>query len=227
MDRAERARVGQRDGHAGEILGSELAVTCPPNNVFVRGDELAEGEVAARHGYPNLLPADVNEHFAAAWNCRVSFDYSRAAWVDLVRQTFRGLIREPPNEAFIDALYHRFENPQVWRIYDDVRPVFAYLKEHGIKLGIISNWDGRLRPLLRKLQLEHYFDTVIISCEIGATKPSPIIFRQAAQLLRLPADSIMHVGDSPQEDVWGAAPGEIRSLLDLHGVISQEIASRK
>ena len=201
-------------------------------------------EIAAQHGYSNLLPADVSEHFFRAWKCRAAFDYSRPAWADLVKQTFRQLIREPPDEAFFEALYHRFENPQVWRIYDDVRPALICLKKHGIKLGIISNWDDRLRPLLRQLELEHYFDIVIISCEIGATKPSPIVFREAAQLLRLPVDSILHVGDSPQEDVRGAsqsgfrcmllnrghpgeAPGEIRSLLDLHGVISQAIANRK
>jgi putative hydrolase of the HAD superfamily len=201
-------------------------------------------EVAARHGYSNLLPADVNEHFARAWKCRVSFNHSRAAWAELVRQTFQGLIREPPDEVFFDALYRRFEHPEVWRVFDDVRPALGYLKEHGIKLGIISNWDERLRPLLRRFQLEHYFDAVIISCEIGATKPSPIIFTEALESLGLPAHSILHVGDSLEEDVRGAeqsglrsillnrrahveTEGQIRSLLDSDWLISRGIASRK
>jgi putative hydrolase of the HAD superfamily len=170
-------------------------------------------EVAARHGYSNLLPADVNQHFARAWKCRASFDYSRADWIHLVRQTFRGLIRDPPDEVFFDDLYRRFEHPEVWRIYDDVRPSLEYLKKHGIKLGIISNWDDRLRPLLCEFRLEHYFDAVIISCEVGATKPSPIIFRAALQALRLPAHCVLHVGDSPREDVHGAQQSGLRPIL--------------
>ena len=37
-----RARVGQRDRHAGEVLGGQLAVAGAPHDVLVGGDELAE-----------------------------------------------------------------------------------------------------------------------------------------------------------------------------------------
>ncbi len=39
---ADGARVGQRDGDAGEVLGGQLAVAGPAHDVLVGGDELAE-----------------------------------------------------------------------------------------------------------------------------------------------------------------------------------------
>ena len=39
---ADGAGVGQRDRHAGEVLGGELAVAGAPHDVLVGGDELAE-----------------------------------------------------------------------------------------------------------------------------------------------------------------------------------------
>jgi putative hydrolase of the HAD superfamily len=46
------------------------------------------------------------------------------------------------------------------------------LKRRGLKLGIISNWDDRLRPLLRELQLDSYFDSIVISGEAGRKSPT-------------------------------------------------------
>ena len=74
-----------------------------------------------------------------------------------------------------------------------------------LSLGIISNWDERLRPLLAKLDLAKYFEVIIISCEVGFPKPSPVIFEQAAKKLGLASEFILHVGDSDEHDAEGAA----------------------
>jgi len=170
-------------------------------------------EVAAEFGYPNLAVAGLNQQFAKAWKSRASFDHSRSAWADLVRQTFDSLIPTPADEALFEALYRRFESAEVWRVYDDVLPVLERLKCAGMRLGIISNWDERLRPLLRELQLDHYFDPIIISCETGAIKPSTRIFERAVQALDLPAEFVLHVGDSLEEDVRGAEESGLRAVL--------------
>ncbi len=44
---ADGARVGQRDGHACEVLGGQLAVAGAPHDVLVGGDELAESHCLA------------------------------------------------------------------------------------------------------------------------------------------------------------------------------------
>ena len=71
-----------------------------------------------------------------------------------------------------------------------------------------------------------------MSCELGASKPAPAIFRKTAEQLEAPPDTILHVGDSFEMDVAGARAagfkalqiernartlqaGQIESLLDL------------
>ncbi len=113
-------------------------------------------EVAAENGLPGLVPAALTDRFAAAWRAEPDFDYSRAAWMRLVDETFQGLIAPLPSQTFFEALYQRFEQPTAWRIFEDVRPVLAQLRKRGLRLGIISNWDDRLCRLLTNLDLNQY-----------------------------------------------------------------------
>ena len=198
-------------------------------------------EVAARHGLrPD--PVQVNRQFAAAWDAKSNFDYSRAAWAELVAKAFVDESGVPRKVPFFDELYDRFSQPQVWRIYDDVAPALESLCRRGFKLGVISNWDERLRPLLRLLDLDRFFATMIISNEIGWHKPSAQIFQEAVRQLAAPASSILHIGDSAGDDVEGAraagfsaleiqrslreaAPGCIRSLRQLESLSGRSPSS--
>ena len=110
----------------------------------------------------------------------------------------------PHPPGFFAELYDRFAEPDAWHIYEDVLPTLDLLASREIKLAIISNWDERLRPLLHKLKLDHYFEAFAISLEVGFPKPSPVIFEHAANRLGLPASSILHVGDSSEMDIAGA-----------------------
>src|SRR5436853_568573 len=140
-------------------------------------------EVAGRHGRPGLPVETLNRRFAAAWRGLASFNYSRAEWAGLVDEVFRGLTPVPPSRTFFGELYELFAEPAVWRIFEDVRPALDTLAAAGLKLGVISNWDERLRPLLGRLGLIRYFGAVLVSGEVGCVKPQPAIFQQAAARL--------------------------------------------
>ncbi len=157
--------------------------------------------------------------------------------------TFAGLIAQPPSRTFFDPLYAAFAAKEAWRIFDDVLPTLDTLASQGFKLGLISNWDDRLPPLLRQLGLLSYFDPVIVSGDVGFCKPSPVIFGQAAEKLALPASSILHVGNHFEHDVRGAgtagfsalesrrtagsrAGGQIGSLLELIDLLEAACAEQ-
>jgi len=176
--------------------------------------------VAERHGMPNVPIDSLNRQFAAAWRNLTAFDYTRAEWFNIVKQTFLGLIQKPLSGDFFSDLYRQFELPESWRIFDDVRSALESLNAVGIRLGIISNWDERLRPLLRALKLDQYLETIVISCEAGACKPSTAIFERAATALALPTRFILHVGDSLTMDVSGAIAAGYQSLLLARGQAS-------
>lgn len=170
-------------------------------------------EVAAHHGWGNVAPEALNRQFAAAWRGKQSFDYSRAAWQRLVGETFAGLVEKEPSQALFEDLYRRFESPQAWRVFDDVHPTLAHLRRCGFKLGLISNWDERLPPLLTRLNLSQYFDAMVISVAAGSAKPSVEIFQHAALALGLPPRAVLHVGDSSHEDETGAQSAGMSALL--------------
>jgi len=176
-------------------------------------------EAAGRFGTAGVSPETLNQQFARVWRARAGFDYSRDAWRELVNQTFVNLSPAPPSKECFDAIYMQFANARTWRLFDDVLPVLEELKSFGLKLGVISNWDERLRPLLADLNLLKYFDEVVFSHEAGCTKPAPEIFHHAAALLGLPPAAILHVGDNDREDVVGARAAGFHAILVERGTL--------
>jgi putative hydrolase of the HAD superfamily len=170
-------------------------------------------EVATCNGVKRLSATDLNRRFAAAWRAAKRFSHSRLGWARLVDATFRGLTDRPPSQTFFAELYHRFASPDAWHVFPDVVPTLEALAARGTKLGVISNWDERLRPLLKELKLADYFQTTVVSREIRASKPSRAIFQHAVRGLGLPPEAVLHVGDSLAMDVRGAQAAGLSALL--------------
>jgi putative hydrolase of the HAD superfamily len=168
-------------------------------------------QVAARHGI-TAAADELDLRFRFCWTNRKDFNHSRAGWEALVDEVFDGLTPEPPSRTFFPELYAYFAEPEAWHVFEDVVPALEMLRQAGMKAGIISNWDERLRGLLRKLRLLDCFQVMAISCEVGAVKPAPAIFHFAASQFGLTPQSILHVGDDPERDVRGAAAADFRSV---------------
>ncbi len=142
----------------------------------------------------------------------------RAAERDWWRRVVRDCVAEAgapgdlPFDRLFDLVWEAFGGPAPWRVPDDVRPGLRALRRQGHPLVILSNWDGRLAGLLDGLGLRGYFARILVSADLPAAKPSPEIFRAAAEVLADfgPAKPVM-VGDRVDHDVepalaagWGA-----------------------
>lgn len=149
----------------------------------------------------NCCADTITAQFAAVWQCRTAFRYTREEWAEVVQHSFAEQGDVSP-ELFT-AIYDRFAEADSWLVYDDVIPTLQALEKSGVKLAVISNWDDRLRSLLEKLGLATYFQHIVISAEIGAHKPDTRIFNHAAALLNVSPGKILHVGDSWREDLEG------------------------
>ncbi|MEA3307533.1 MAG: HAD family hydrolase [Elusimicrobiota bacterium] len=87
----------------------------------------------------------------------------------------------------------------------DSIPILENLKSKGLKLGIISNFYGNLKPILEGENLLKYFDVVADSGQVGFIKPDKEIFEWALKRTNTtPAQSAM-VGDASHRDMKGAA----------------------
>lgn len=174
--------------------------------------------VACELGLAPCDPVLLSKRFGEAWRAKTNFNYSRQDWADLVVSTFGGSAAEfGASTRFFERLYNRFTEAAAWKIHDDVLPTLEVLATRGFKLAVVSNWDDRLRPLLRNLHLDQFFQTVAVSGELGTHKPSPAIFQRALAGLDVRSGEALHVGDSLLEDVEGARLAGLHALLLRRG----------
>ncbi|KAF8390219.1 hypothetical protein HHK36_024743 [Tetracentron sinense] len=80
----------------------------------------------------------------------------------------------------------------------------ANLVNSTVKLAVVSNFDTRLRKLLKDLNVADLFDTIVISSEVGYEKPDAKIFKAALDGISVEAGKAVHVGDDQEADKVGA-----------------------
>ncbi|MBV9492436.1 MAG: HAD-IA family hydrolase, partial [Verrucomicrobia bacterium] len=119
----------------------------------------------------------------------------------------------PAFDDYFARVYRRFEYPGIWRARPGAAAVLRHLRQAGLRLGVISNFDRRLYTILRVLELAPYFDHVVISSEAGANKPSRLIFAAALSRFEVTPAQMLHVGDDPELDEAGAAALGIGTFL--------------
>jgi putative hydrolase of the HAD superfamily len=91
----------------------------------------------------------------------------------------------------------------------------ARLRAAGLRLGVVSNSDGRVEEALEAAGLRPYFDVVVDSALAGVEKPDPAIFRAALDVLGVPPSEALYVGDLYDVDVVGANAAGIPAVLLL------------
>ncbi|KAL5553821.1 hypothetical protein UlMin_041222 [Ulmus minor] len=85
-----------------------------------------------------------------------------------------------------------------------VEETYASIGSKYVKVAVVSNFDTRLRKLLKDLNVLDLFDAIIISSEIGYEKPDPKIFEAALDQISVEAGKAVHVGDDKKADKVGA-----------------------
>lgn len=171
-------------------------------------------EIAARHG-ADLDARALDRAFREAFSLAPKRaptdgprpDDDKGWWRALVSRILAAALPDErrggfDEEAYFEELYAHFAAPGSWVAYPEAPETLRELKARGLALGVISNFDRRLYPVLDSLGLTEFFDGIIISSEVGVEKPDPSIFHRALELLQVPAAEAMHVGDEAAD--WAA-----------------------
>lgn len=116
------------------------------------------------------------------------------------------------NRLFED-LYDWYSHPKAWWIDAEALEVLGKIARQGVRLGIISNWDRRLRTLYQRFALERMFTVLICSAELGVEKPDPWIFKIACRTAGVSPRQAIHIGDDPEKDVAGANRAGLVGML--------------
>ncbi|MGB1376296.1 MAG: HAD family hydrolase [Miltoncostaeaceae bacterium] len=107
-----------------------------------------------------------------------------------------------------------------FRLHHDVPGLLDALEARGVRMAVVSNWDAALAGHLHRLGVADRLAVVLASAAVGAAKPDPEIFLQAARAMDVDPAAVLHVGDRRREDYEGARAAGMRAvLLDRTGTL--------
>lgn len=84
--------------------------------------------------------------------------------------------------------------------YPQAAQVLSQLKQK-YRLGIIANQPLNTRKRMEEWRLAEYFDLMLISAEVGFSKPDPILFREALYKAQISPEKCVMIGDKLTNDI--------------------------
>lgn len=170
----------------------DLYETLVSSNLTVM--DAGRAELAARAGIPAVMFLDrMRRSEPERFRGRYASVESELAAV----LTECGAAITPPLLRELVAL-ERAAWSQAVQLYDDALPAVRALRSAGHRIALVSNCGHQTAARVAELGLERELDAVVLSCQVGATKPNAAIFRTAlGRLGASPAEAVF-VDDLPQ-----------------------------
>lgn len=176
-------------------------------NVLTHPQDQAWMDVAARR-----LGTDITAFRAAYWQHRPAYD------ADLSAAAYWGrvLAAARPGAGALDTVDLAWlieTDIASWSVdRDEVWALAAEFRRTGGRTGFLSNSGPEVMARVRgRRPLEALFDAVIISCEVGLSKPDPRIYQLCLDRLGLPAPETLFVDDCA-DNIEGAERVGLRTL---------------
>jgi putative hydrolase of the HAD superfamily len=146
------------------------------------------------------------DRYVESWKANEQYQAAQAA--EAVIESLGFDVPYDVRTTLIDTFGRAGEDAEL-HLTDGVVDALTVLKDAGLRLGIICDVGFTPSSVLRSHLIRHevlpLFDHWSFSDEVGAYKPSPVIFSHALEGLGSPApERVAHVGDIRRTDVAGA-----------------------
>ncbi len=196
---------------------------------------LADGMTAVIFDfYGTLTPVSPDEAWASnAATLAAVFGVSPAALVAALDESFAeritgafGGVRQTMQEladrlgvALTDAeleeasRVRRERQEAMFALRPEALAVIERLREHGLKIGLLSDCTSELPDAWSRLPLSRVIDAAVFSCVERARKPDPRLFRAVAARLPADAERCLYVGDGGGGELAGASEVGMRAVL--------------
>lgn len=176
--------------------------------------------IARRHGLEieeSLVRSRLYESFEkqerldqqAGW--RTGEQRERDRWRSIVGETLREI---PDADECFAELWEWYRSPDAWMTEPGAGRVLSALADRGLNLGIASNFDARLEPIVSALpHLVNLRDRCVISSLVGWRKPAAEFFREVVRQAGCEPGEVLFVGDDLRNDYQGASAAGLRAVL--------------
>ena len=181
-------------------------------------DPQAVADALAQHGH-QVEPTAVQEavHPAKRRYQQALSDgmNHEGGWSILVRAVLEQVgIADARARELLPALRRIHDDFYFWRrVPPELPAALVRAREAGLRLGVISNSEGRASHVLQRVGLRGHFELVVDSHLEGVNKPDPEIFERALHRMGVAPQHAMYAGDIPEVDVRGAENAGMRGVL--------------
>ncbi|MCL2577285.1 MAG: YjjG family noncanonical pyrimidine nucleotidase [Defluviitaleaceae bacterium] len=139
-----------------------------------------------------ILPKDIPTHRFKIFFEKINIDYKNFA---------------KANDLFKKGLANAFA------LTENAEKIIKYLHNKGYSLYVVTNGLIELqRPRVTNSKIGKFISYVMVSEEVGAKKPNPLIFNILLQKINFNPNEVIMVGDSLKNDIQGAKNANIKSV---------------
>lgn len=213
------------------MRAEDLAVAKPirallldAGNTLVFLDHAAVADVVASHGALRVdgQPVDamtlkrVEGTAKRKYEALMSAGYSHEdGWgLYLVALLVEAGIAEAVAKTLVPPIRRAHDAFNLWRrVPEGTIDALRRARASGMRIAVVSNSEGKLPELFRRVGLAEHIEMVIDSHDEGVRKPDPELFRRALAKLGVAADEAIYLGDIPGVDVTGANAAGIAAVL--------------
>lgn len=191
-------------------------------------DTLYSRIAAARLTYPGMFRALLYEGKDDAYiEAAADFMIQHVVRDSMIHESsFKALFEAfPPNKDFrlADCQEYYFDHIHEFAVAGaEQLAVVKKLRALGIKTAIVTNVAADRfafqRNKIDAMGLTPLFDAIVLSGEVGVHKPDRRVFDHATQLLDVPNEACVFVGDNPDADIVGALNAGMEAVwIDVWG----------
>ena len=168
-------------------------------------------------------PADLDDAF---WRTLVLLDHEFSPQAGVWDEWFPrwigaiGARGGVPEDVMLAAWHEADDEDFLWDVpLDGAAECLTRLRDAGIRVGVVSNADGRVSAALERAGLAHLLEVIVDSGVVGVAKPDPRIFHHALTPLGLTPERTWYLGDTVAYDAAAAeAAGLTAWVIDHRGL---------
>jgi HAD superfamily hydrolase (TIGR01549 family) len=143
-------------------------------------------------------------------------DHDEEVWVVFTERIIQGMGGVGDTYNCAVEMTRAWERAEHFELFDDALPVLEELRQHRLKLALLSNTGRDLDAFVAHHGIA--VDAILTSRVHGKTKPHEAIYRALLDELQTAPAAAAMVGDDPTDDVEGARSVGMRAwLVDRDG----------